>query len=348
MQWARAVGARDRAVFFKGLGLLFGSGVRLTRAFELLAAQAEIPAMAEACRSISKRVESGSTIYQAMACHPEVFPQLQLRLIQVAQATGALPSILTRLAEYEEKSHAIEHRVRSSLTYPMFILGACVLLVTFLPPYLFGSLSKLMAGQKLPLVTRIVIGVSHVLSSPVFLSLCAVGAVALVGAWRRAREQARFQRWLGATVLRLPGLGTSFRWLVVARFARALEVMLNVGVPVNHALKLAGNACGNASVDEGMPVAIQALLNGSTVAGSLKTLTVFPTLFLQAVRAGEESGAVGAMLGRMADLYEVELESAVDRFLALLEPATMLVMGLIAGFLIVATTLPLLEVIKTL
>ncbi len=98
MQWARAVGARDRAVFFKGLGLLFGSGVRLTRAFELLAAQAEIPAMAEACRSISKRVESGSTIYQAMACHPEVFPQLQLRLIQVAQATGALPSILTRLA----------------------------------------------------------------------------------------------------------------------------------------------------------------------------------------------------------------------------------------------------------
>ncbi len=238
--------------------------------------------------------------------------------------------------------------MRSSLTYPMFILGACVLLVTFLPPYLFGSLSKLMAGQKLPLVTRIVIGVSHVLSSPVFLSLCAVGAVALVGAWRRAREQARFQRWLGATVLRLPGLGTSFRWLVVARFARALEVMLNVGVPVNHALKLAGNACGNASVDEGMPVAIQALLNGSTVAGSLKTLTVFPTLFLQAVRAGEESGAVGAMLGRMADLYEVELESAVDRFLALLEPATMLVMGLIAGFLIVATTLPLLEVIKTL
>jgi len=340
----RQVGARDRAVFFKGLSLLFGSGVRLTRAFELLAVQAEVPAMAAACRSISKRVESGSTLYQAMACHPEVFPKLQLRLMQVAQATGSLPAILARLSDYEEKSHGVEHRVRSSLIYPLFILAACVLLVMFLPPFLFSSLSKLMAGQQLPLITRVVMSLSSILSSPLFLALVAATLGGLAFAWRRVREQREFQRWLGAVLLRLP----TFRWLVVARFARALEVMTRVGVPIHHALELAGNSCGNAHLEERMPGAIQTLLNGSTLAKALESLAVFPSLFLQGVRAGEESGAVGEMLGRLANLYELELESAIDRFLALLEPATMLVMGLIAGFLIVATTLPLLEVIKSL
>lgn len=327
---------------------MFGSGVRLTRAFELLAVQAELPVMAAACRSISKRVESGSTIYQAMACHPEVFPRLQLRLIQVAQATGSLPTILGRLAEYEEKQHATEHRVRSSLAYPLLILTACLGMVTLLPPYLFGSLSKLMNGQSLPLVTRLVMAASRILSSPVFLALVVLTTGAGWLAYRRLREQPPFQRALSARILRLPGLGRAFRWLAVARFARSLEVMTRVGVPLHQALELAGGACGNATLEQKIPGAVQSLLNGSTLAGSLQEMAFFPTLFVQAVRAGEESGAVGGMLTRMADLYELELESALERFLALLEPATMLVMGLIAGFLIVATTLPLLEVIKSL
>lgn len=316
---------------------MFEAGIPLTRSLEVLCAPGEDPYLPTIVRDLARRLGAGSSLSQALAAHKEVFPPLILRMVHIGERTGTLGHVLGRLADYEEKRRQLELRLRSALTYPCFlaVLGCAMLLL--LPAFLFGGLFKLLAqsGAQPPLLTRMVVGLSRALASPLtWVALAGVSA----WAWQRR-----------AALARLPVVSRVVRVAALNRFARALELQLQAGESPLTGLKLAAEASQHPELLARIETAVAGMRDhGDTVVGSLDRLDWFPRSFLHMLRAGEESARLPDLLGRLADVYEGELECTLEAFAALLEPFAMLVMGSIVGIIVVATMLPMMQVLQTL
>ncbi len=326
------VGAAERAVFFRCLSLMFLSGIHLGRSFDILARQCEHPELARAAREVSERLRSGSSLSRALVQGRAPLTPFTLRLVQLGESTGTLGVLLTRLADYEEKLSLLQHRLRAQLTYPLLLATLCLIAVVALPPWLFAALRPALGQTGLPWFSRVVLSLSQVLGSPFFWLL---GGGLFY----------RFRTILLAQAAHLPGLSATLSTLAQARFLRSLALALETGLPLQQSLQLAGGCSG---LEEPCRQAIEAVMSGATVAQGLAVSGVFSPVIIQGVRAGEESGKVSAMLLSLAELFELELETAIRRFLDLLEPLLMLAMGVAAGAFIIATALPLLRLVESL
>lgn len=334
---------RDRVVFFRALGVMFNAGIPINRALDMLADQFPGTLLGRTCAELTEEVESGMALHRAVALHPEVFTRIQCRLLEVGMRTGGLGSVLERLADYEEKQSRLVAKARSTLTYPAVVFTVCMLLVVFLPPYLFSDLFRMLtdSNTEVPAITRFVMLVSDVVRSPVFtFSLILVAALA-IRFGPAFLKRPRVRRRLFAAVLWLKGVGPAVRALAVSRFARALDTMVSVGMPIQDSLRLAAQASDNPLLEEAAERAVALVLEGELISDALERTGFFPPLFVQGVKVGEEGGKLGTALTNVAGIYEVELESRLDTMTALLEPVVMLVIGLCVGFTVVATLLPL-------
>lgn len=346
---AVAVQGEALALFFRSLAVMFGSGVPIDRALQLLSTQSDDKRMCAVAADINKRIGQGLPLSAAFECQG-VFTGIQLGLLRVGERSGRLQTILGRLADYEEKRRDLTMKVRAALTYPAFLVVLTTFLLVVIPPYLFQGLFAMLEDSKveLPLISRVVVALSAFIRSPFFWLLCLAAGVSAALVFPRLAREPGFREKMAVLTLKLPVAGHFYRVLVTTRFARALGLQLDVGEGPLAGMGMAAKASGCQVLEARILDSVASLKGGATFVESLAAADYFADSFLLMLRAGEESAELPDIMGRTTAMYEGELEYAIETFANLLEPLIMLSMGIIVGIVVVATMLPMMKMIQTL
>lgn len=340
----------DRVVFYRGLATMMRAAISLPRALTVLGEHSEHPRLRSAVLQACADLERGSTVSAAFAKHPEVFPGMHIRLLQVGEGTGKLDEMLERLALLAERSQATMHQVRSALVYPAFVLVLCLGLLMAVPSMVLKGLLPLLQDLdvEMPLPSQILFGLAKVLGSPLALPL-AVGVVAAsVFAVRAALRNRAVRFQLERRALALPAVGPALRLALTASFAGSLGVLYGTGVTMHEALTLAGGSADSLVLEDAAAQAREAIVQGGTLHEALGRTDLFPASMMHLVAAGEEAGAIDDMLQRAARMADAAIEHALDTAVAALQPAVLLVVGLTVGFVVIGTMAPLVKVVEKL
>jgi type IV pilus assembly protein PilC len=336
------VGAKDLQIFTRQLATMIDAGLPLVQCLDILAAQTPNKIFARILGQVKSAVEQGSTFSDALRRHPRVFDDLYVNLVAAGEVGGILDTILNRLAVYIEKAVKLRGQIKSAMFYPTGILVVAigviaVMLIKVIPT--FEGMYREMSHAQLPAATQFVINLSHGFINRWYLYFGAVfGAIAGSTAMRRTdRGKEIFDRML----LRLPVMGPVLRKIVVARFTRTLGTLLTSGVPILEALDICARTAGNKVVEHGIQKARDKIAEGHDMAGPLAESRVFPTMVVQMIGVGEQTGAMDQMLQKIADFYEEEVDAAVSALTSLIEPVMMAFLGVVVGGLIIAMYLPI-------
>ena len=336
------VGHKDLQIFTRQLATMIDAGLPLVQCLDILSAQTANKVFARILGQVKSAVEQGATFSDALRRHPRVFDDLYVNLVAAGEVGGILDTILNRLAVYIEKAVKLRAQIKSAMFYPVGIMVVAigviaVMLVKVIPT--FENMYKDMGNAQLPGATRFVINVSHGFVNRWYLYFGTLfGVIAGSGMMRRTdRGKEIFDRML----LRLPVMGPTLRKIVVARFTRTLGTLLTSGVPILDALDICGRTAGNKVVEHGIQKARDKIAEGHDMAGPLADSRVFPTMVVQMIGVGEQTGAMDQMLQKIADFYEEEVDAAVSALTSLIEPAMMAFLGVVVGGLIIAMYLPI-------
>ncbi|HXM98181.1 MAG TPA: type II secretion system F family protein [Candidatus Dormibacteraeota bacterium] len=340
------VKAKELAVFTRQFSVMIDAGLPLVQCLEILAGQQENQFFQKVLTSTRASVEGGATLSAAMRHHPKVFDALFVNMVEAGETGGILDTILQRLATYIEKNVKLQRAVKSAMVYPIGVLsiagGVIVLLLWKVVP-IFATLFAGL-GAELPLPTRVVIAMSNFVGS-IFGLLIVVGFVAVIigiKVWYGTKE-GRFI--LDSILLKLPVLGMLLRKIAVARFTRTLGTLISSGVPILEGLDITARTAGNAVVERALNKVRQALEEGKSLTEPLKESQVFPGMVTQMIAVGEQTGAMDAMLQKIADFYEEEVDAAVKDLLTALEPVMIVFLGLVVGGVVISMYLPLFSLI---
>ena len=349
-EWAAAqltigsgVSAKDLQVFTRQLATMIDAGLPLVQCLDILAAQTPNKIFARILSSVKAMVEQGATFSDSLKKHPRVFDDLYVNLVAAGEVGGILDTILNRLAVYIEKAVKLRGQVKSAMFYPAGILVVAigviaVMLIKVIPT--FENMYKEMGSNtKLPRATQLVIGMSHGFLDRWYLYTGALGAIVVGGALLRRTDPGRevFDRAL----LRVPIVGGVLRKMVVARFTRTLGTLLASGVPILDALDICARTAGNRVVEGGIRKSRDKISEGHDMAGPLAESRVFPSMVVQMIGVGEQTGAMDQMLQKIADFYEDEVDASVAAMTSLIEPVMMAFLGVVVGGLIIAMYLPI-------
>ena len=343
-----SVSSKELAVFTRQFSVMIDAGLPLVQAIESLSDQSENKFFRKTLSGVRSDVESGGTLATAMRAHPKVFDELYTNMIAAGEAGGILDTILQRLSTYIEKSVKLKRAVRSALIYPCAILFIAACVVTVILVYVVPTFLTLFAGLNvpLPLPTKIVIALSHFMTRYGLFLL--VGLVILFFALRSyySTENGRYN--IDALLLKLPVFGMLLRKIAVARFARTLATLISSGVPLLEALEVTGKTAGNAVVERAIMNTRKAIEQGRTIVDPLKETGVFPPMVTQMIGVGEQTGALDAMLSKVAEFFEDEVDSAVKDLLTALEPMLIVFLGFVVGGIVISMYLPLFTLIDKL
>src|SRR3984893_4919772 len=340
------VKAKELAVFTRQFSVMIDAGLPLVQCLEILASQQENKTFQKVLTGTRASVEGGSTLSAAMKQYPKVFDPLYSNMVEAGETGGILDTILQRLSSYIEKNVKLQAAVKSALIYPVGVLtvaGAVITLLLWKVVPIFATLFTGL-GVDLPLPTKIVIALSHFIGS-IFGLLIVVGLVAsIVGLkiWY-GTPQGRFV--LDTVILKLPILGNVMRKIAVARFTRTLGTLISSGVPILESLDITAKTSGNAVVERALFKVRKALEEGKSLTEPLKESGVFPGMVTQMIAVGEQTGAMDAMLQKIADFYEDEVDAAVKDLLTALEPIMIVFLGVVVGGVVIAMYLPLFSLI---
>jgi type IV pilus assembly protein PilC len=338
------VGSRSLAIFTRQLAVMIGAGLPIVTCLDLLARDEPDRRLADAIASARVEVEGGSSLAEALSRQPVAFDDLYTNMVAAGEAGGVLEVMLERLAALIEKQARLTSHVRSALAYPAIVVGVAVVVVGVILWKVVPAFAELFAGlgAELPLPTRLVIWASE--QSLIVLPLVAfTGAIGWGMAGRRRRTpdgRLRFDR----AVLDIPLVGPVLRKVAVARFCRTLGTLLRSGVPILEGLDITARTAGNAALEQAIFETRRRVERGEALTVPLKASGMFPPVVLQMVGAGESTGALDVMLTRIADFYDTEIDDAIARMLAMLEPVLIVVLGLIVGAIVISMYLPLFEV----
>ena len=342
----KGVTPKDLAVFTRQFSVMIDAGLPLVQCLEILAGQQENKTFESVLTATRASVEGGQTLSGAMRHHEKVFDALYVNLVEAGEAGGILDTILQRLASYIEKNVKLKRAVKSALVYPIAVLGVAAGVITLLlwkVVPIFGTLF-LGLGVDLPLPTRIVIGLSNFVGSifGLMIVVLLVGAGFAIKVWY-GTEKGRFI--LDGILLKLPLVGILLRKIAVARFTRTLGTLISSGVPILEGLDITARTAGNAVIEKALNQVRTALEQGKNLADPLKETNVFPGMVTQMIGVGEQTGAMDAMLQKIADFYEEEVDAAVKDLLAALEPAMIVFLGVVVGGIVISMYLPLFSLI---
>jgi type II secretory pathway component PulF len=331
-------------IFYRSLATMVAAGLPLVRALDVLAQHQEDRAIQHVLRAVSGKLHAGSPLSVALGAHPKVFSSLYLQMVRVGEKSGCLHSVLPRIAQHREKSQRTELQLRHSLSYPSLVLGLCLLLLVLAPPFLLqGQLDMIRAsGEVAPWPTRVILLLSDTLRSPVRLAcVLAVGA----GLLAALRRWTTYAHWFGLA-WRFTALRSVLQHLLVARFAATLALAYRVGVPLDTAVRLAAASAQNPLLDRELAKVQESIVAGRSLVGSLREAKVFPAMFLNMVHAGAEAGKLDDLMSWVAQFYELELSESLTRLLSLIEPILLMGMGLIVGLTLLATLLPMAQMVE--
>jgi len=347
--FGRAVNAHGLAEFTRQLGTLVQAGLPLLRALQVLERQERRPAFRFVIAELAAAIVAGEGLSQAMARHRRVFPDVYVGMVRAGETGGRLEISLLQLARFLEKADHIRRRVKAALYYPVAVLAVTVLILTalmlFVVPKFRTIFQEQLRGAEMPGLTQAVLAASDFVGAhAVWIAAVVAGVFALRIA---VRATARGRRTLDAIALRLPALGELLRKTAVARFSRTLGTLLGNGVPILQALEVARDTAGNAVFAAALDRVRERVQSGAAVAAALTEARRFPDLLVSMVAVGEETGALAEMLGRVADAYDEEVDTAVGGLTALLEPLLIVFLALTVGTIVIALFLPIVRIIQT-
>ena len=342
------VPSKDLAIFTRQFSVMIDAGLPLVQCLEILGTQQENKTFAKILQQTRMDVEGGSSLADAMRKHPKAFDELYTNMIAAGEAGGILDTILKRLATYIEKSVKLKAQVRGAMVYPIAVLVIAGLVVSVILWKVIPTFAAMFEGlgATLPLPTRIVITLSNWFGRLVPFMI--IGGVAGTFAFRRYYATHGGRRVVDRMVLKLPVLGSIMQKIAVSRFCRTLSTLISSGVPILDGLEITARTAGNAIIEDAIMAVRKAVESGLTVAQPLKESGVFPPMVVQMIGVGEQTGALDAMLSKIADFYEDEVDQAVANLLTLMEPIMISFLGVTVGGIVISMYLPLFSLISQL
>ncbi len=341
-----SVSTKDLAIFTRQFATMISAGLPLVQCLDILAKQSSKPSFGRVISEVTREVEAGSTLSDALGKHKSVFDDLFRNMVAAGEAGGVLDEILMRLATYIEKADALKRKIQSAMVYPAVVLTVALGATAFMLIFIIPTFAKMFTdfGGELPLPTRIVLGLSHLMQNFwwVFLLVIVAGAVILNRYY--ATENGR--RVIDQAMLKVPVLGDVLLKGAVARFTRTLGTLIASGVPILAGLEITARTAGNKIISEAIMTARASIREGETVAAPLRNSGVFPPMVVQMISVGEQTGALDEMLTKIAVFYESEVDTAVDTLTSIIEPVMIVVMGGIVGGMVVAMYLPMFKLIS--
>jgi type IV pilus assembly protein PilC len=345
---AKAVNAKNLAVFTRQFSVMIDAGLPLVQCLEILGTQEEDKNFSQTILATRADVEAGASLADAMKKHPKAFDPLFTNMIAAGEAGGILDTILKRLATYIEKNVKLKSQVKSAMVYPVAVIVIAAVVVGVILWKVIPTFANLFAGlgAQLPLPTRVVIAASNGMVR--FMPFIIVGIVAGAFAFRSYYASESGRKVIDGITLKLPILGSLMRKIAVARFCRTLSTLLASGVSILEALDITARTSGNAIVEEAILTTRKSIERGETIAQPLKETAVFPPMVVQMIGVGEATGALDTMLSKIADFYEEEVDVAVAGLLTLLEPMMIALLGGIVGGIVIAMYMPIFSLISKL
>jgi len=339
---------RDVVIFTRQFSTMINAGLPLVQALDILATQSENPALKDVTRQVVFDVESGNTLADAMRKHPRAFSDLYVNMVAAGEAGGILDTILMRLAVFMEKNDALVRKVKGAMIYPGVIISVAAIAITVLLIFVIPTFESMFASVNiaLPLPTRIVIGISRGLKSYWYIVLGVAAGIyfSIRSYYRTPGGKLNIDKLL----LKMPVLGDVLRKSAVSRFTRTLGTLISSGVSILDGLEITAKTSGNAVVEDAIMVTRKSIERGETISAPLKETRVFPSMVTQMIGVGEATGALDTMLGKIADFYEEEVDTAVAGLLTLLEPIMIAVLGIVVGGIVIAMYLPIFDLISKL
>lgn len=331
------------AIMTRQLSTLIGAGFPLVSAMDALMAQFPSPALKKMVAKVKNGVVEGSSFADALGSFPAVFPSLYVNMVRVGETSGTLEIVLNRLADIMEKQEELKNRVVTAMIYPLLIMLVGVLILCFLFIYVIPNITSIFKDmhQALPLPTQILMGSSEIFKAYWWVLLILFIAALLV--LRKIRKSPKGRRWMDQRILKLPMIGALAGKLAAARFTRTLGSLLDNGVSMLPAMGIVKNVVGNVVIAEVVENAGTEVGKGQALSRTLDSGGVFPPMAIQMIQVGEQSGNLEEMLGKVAEVFEREVETSVMRLTALLEPVMVLIMAGVVLFIILSIFLPILE-----
>ena len=340
--------AKDIAIFTRQFSVMIDAGLPLVQCLEILGSQQDNASFKKVLLSVRQDVEGGSSLADAMKKHPKAFDDLFTNMIAAGEAGVILDTILKRLAVYIEKAVKLRAQVKSAMIYPVAVISIAGLVVGVILWKVIPTFAAMFAGlgAQLPLPTRIVIAASNWFVR--LLPFLVVGSIAAVVATRRYYATYRGRRVLDGLLLKLPVMGMLLQKISVSRFCRTLATLMASGVPILDGLEITAKTSGNAIIEDAIMTTRKSVEGGQTLAQPLKATEVFPSMVVQMISVGEQTGALDTMLSKIADFYEDEVDQAVTNLMTLMEPILILFLGTTVGGIVISMYLPIFDLINQL
>lgn len=337
------VKTRDLTIFSHQFAAMIDAGISLIDALNILYEETEHPKLKEVIRQIQEDIETGSGLSDAMAKHPKVFPELYCQLVRAGETGGVLNTVLNQLAEHYERQDEINGKVKSALYYPITILVVAVLVVIFLVVKIVPTFVGMFAsfGSDLPLPTRILIGLSDFLQRYWWVLFLIVGG--LVTAFYAYRKTPDGEYQLDKLLLKIPVIGNMMRKVFLSRFASTLAILLGSGVDLITSLNIVEDVVGNKVYANALVEARGQVREGISFSRPLADSPEFPSMVVQMVKIGEESGNLEMMLRKISTFYDREVENAVEGSISLIEPVMIVFLAGVVGFIVISIVLPMFE-----
>lgn len=346
--FGKKVPRRSIAIFTRQLATMIDAGLPLVQSLDILASQQENKTFKNIIREIREDVEGGSTFAGALKKHPAVFDDLYTNLVVAGEEGGILDNILTRLSNYIEKAEALKKKVKSAMIYPAIIVTVAVLVVIILMLFVIPVFETMFksAGQTLPLPTLVVLAISKFIKRYILVFIPAL--ILFVFLFRKFYRTEAGRTLVDRLTLKVPVFGMLLKKVAVARFARTLGTLVSSGVPILDGLQIVSRTAGNRTIETAILQARASIREGETIAEPLGRSGIFPPMVIQMISVGESTGALDAMLGKIADFYDDEVDVAVSNLTSLLEPFLMIFLGVVIGGVVISMYLPIFQMASAL
>jgi type IV pilus assembly protein PilC len=338
----KKIKARDKAVFARQFATMINSGLAVLRALYVLEEQTENTRLRQFIKAVREDVEAGMPLSDAMAKHPAAFDRLYVAMVRAGEASGALDQTLNRLANQLEKDDSMRRSIKAAMAYPVLIAVFAIMvmigMLLFIIP-IFATMYKDLGGQ-LPSLTRVMMGISNVLKGYWFI----VFPVMILLVWLivRLKNTEQGRRGWDRMKLKLPmKIGPVVQKIAVARFSRTLATLVSSGVPILQAIEITGKTSGNSVIEESMVDVKESVRGGESIAKPLGRVAVFPPMVTHMISIGEETGALDAMLNKIADFYEDEVDASIKSLTSIIEPVMMMFVGGLVGVIVISMYLPM-------
>lgn len=342
-----SVSSRDMVVFSRQFATMINAGVPILQALQIMCEQTENPKLRRKLYSIRNDIEGGSSLFEGLKKHPDIFDALYTNMVNAGETGGILDSVLLRLAEYIEKAARLKAKIKGAMIYPSVVVTVAVGVIAVILIFVIPTFEQMFreSGGALPAPTQFVIGLSNFVTNNFLLLVAGIIAffVGFKFFYKWERGKILVDRW----VLFLPVFGPLLRKAAVAKFSRTLSTMVSSGVPILNALDIVSRTSGNKTVELGVLDAKRSIAEGQTLAEPLDETGVFPPMVIHMISIGETTGALDSMLSKIADFYDDEVDVAVDSLTALIEPVMIVFLGVVVGGLVVSMYLPIFSIADT-